>query len=137
MSQQRLIVCLDGTWNTQDDSTNVLHHFSLVREGEFPDRDGKLVDQKKKYHRGVGTSTLDHVTGGGFGIGLEQNVRDAYSWLVQNFQDGDKGTGDDEIFIFGFSRGAYTARSLVGFIGRYGLLRRGAPLTVSELWKYY
>ncbi len=130
--QQRLILCLDGTWNQQDSSTNVLHHFNLIQEGMDP-KTGTV--QKKFYHTGVGTGVLDSVTGGGFGFGLEQNVRDAYDWLIQNYCDADK--PPDEIYVFGFSRGAYTARSLVGFIGQCGLLRRGAPITVSQLWRSY
>jgi uncharacterized protein (DUF2235 family) len=132
--QQRLIVCLDGTWNRQDSSTNILHHFNLVQEGLDP-KTGLI--QKKNYHTGVGTGVLDSVTGGGFGFGLEQNVRDAYNWLVENFHDRAPDGPPDEIYIFGFSRGAYTARSLVGFIGQCGLLRRGAPITVGQLWKEY
>jgi uncharacterized protein (DUF2235 family) len=132
-TQKRLILCLDGTWNQQDSSTNVLHHFNLVSKGSDPETG---LIQERYYHPGVGTGVLDSVTGGGFGFGLEKNVRDAYNWLVQNYCDSgpDK---PDEIFVFGFSRGAYTARSLVGFIGECGLLRRGAPLTVSELWQAY
>src|ERR1051326_3198868 len=133
MAQQRLIVCLDGTWNLQDSSTNVLHHFNVVHEG--PTVSG--VVQRRYYHRGVGTGVLDGVTGGGFGFGLEQNVRDAYNWLVQHYCDGGNGVPPDEIFVFGFSRGAYTARSLVGFISQCGLLRRGAPVTVKQLWQDY
>jgi hypothetical protein len=91
------------------------------------------------YDVGVGTGLLDGITGGGFGIGLEDNVREAYNWLVEHFNDsGSEGTyTSDEIFVFGFSRGAYTARSLVGFIGRCGLLRRGSPISVNELWQAY
>jgi hypothetical protein len=76
------------------------------------------------------------VTGGAFGFGLEKNVRDAYNWLVQNYSDS---TPDkpDEVYVFGFSRGAYTARSLVGFIGQCGLLRRGAPIPARQLWQSY
>lgn len=131
-AQQRLIVCLDGTWNKQDNSTNVLHHFNLVYEGAVP---GTEVIQRKFYHPGVGTKELDRLTGGGFGFGLEQNVRDAYNWLVGNYHD--DCDPPDEIYVFGFSRGAYTARSLVGFISQCGLLRRGAPITVSQLWDDY
>ena len=134
MAQQRLIICLDGTWNREDSSTNVLHHFNAVREG--PDPETGIV-QKKYYHTGVGTGVLDSVTGGGFGFGLERNVRDAYNWLVANYCDREPSARPDEIYVFGFSRGAYTARSLVGFIGQCGLLRRGAPVTVSQLWKDY
>ena len=77
------------------------------------------------------------LTGGGFGFGLETNVRAAYNWLVQNFEDATPLKLADEIYIFGFSRGAFTARSLVGFISTCGLLRRGAPLTVNQLWQNY
>jgi uncharacterized protein (DUF2235 family) len=132
--RHRLIVCLDGTWNRQDSSTNVLHHFNLIHEGSVPGTD---IEQKKYYHPGVGTGVLDSITGGGFGIGLEGNVRDAYNWLIGHFCDHDETHAADEIYIFGFSRGAYTARSLVGFISQRGLLRRGAPLTVEQLWSDY
>jgi uncharacterized protein (DUF2235 family) len=131
--QQRLVVCLDGTWNKRDDSTNVLHHFTLVCEGDMSD--GAV--QRKYYDEGVGTGMLDGITGGAFGFGLEENVRDAYNWLAQNYQGETEEKAADEIYIFGFSRGAYTARSLVGFIGRCGLLRRGSPVTVNELWEQY
>ena len=131
--RQRLVLCLDGTWNRQDSSTNVLHHFNLVHEGVVSDG----FVQKKYYHSGVGTGVLDSVSGGGFGFGLEANVRDAYNWLVQHFCEYENGAECDELYVFGFSRGAYTARSLVGFIGQCGLLKRGAPLTVEQLWHDY
>jgi uncharacterized protein (DUF2235 family) len=134
---RRLVVCLDGTWNNRDDSTNVLHHFALTPECRDRKVTGDSVTQLKLYLEGVGTGPLDAITGGGFGFGLETNVRAAYNWLVQNFEDETAFTPADEIYIFGFSRGAFTARSLVGFIGTCGLLRRGAPLTVNELWRTY
>ena len=99
MSTQRLILCLDGTWNQEDSSTNVLHHFHLVQEGPVQ---GGLY-QKKEYQAGVGTGALDYITGGGFGLGIEAHVRNGYNWLVENYQDG------DEVYVFGFSRGAFTA----------------------------
>lgn len=125
--KQRLAIFLDGTWNTQDDSTNIFHAHALTLEGLT--KDGFI--QKKYYDRGVGTGMFDSVLGGGFGVGLEVNVREAYNWLVDHYNDG------DEVYIFGFSRGAYTARSLVGFISMCGLIRRGAPLTNSQLWDGY
>ena len=134
---RRLIVCLDGTWTNKDDSTNVLHHFALTSECRDRKVLGDSVTQLKLYLEGVGTGSLDAITGGGFGFGLETNVRAAYNWLVQNYEDETAFTPADEIYIFGFSRGAFTARSLVGFISTCGLLRRGAPLTVNELWRTY
>jgi uncharacterized protein (DUF2235 family)/predicted membrane protein len=135
-TKQRLVVCLDGTWNNSDDSTNVLQHFALALKGVPPGGDSRIT-QIKHYIAGVGTGVLDSITGGGFGFGLEENVRKAYDWLVGNYHDGDDLADGDEIYIFGFSRGAYTARSLVGFIATCGLLRRGAPLSVNQLWQDY
>lgn len=136
--RQRLIVCLDGTWNNRNDRTNVSHHYDLVTEGLVPPPPGgtEPIYQRKYYDAGVGTGLLDRITGGGFGIGLEENVCEAYDWLAEHYREGAKGEGD-EIFVFGFSRGAYTARSLVGFIGRCGLLRRGSPLSINQLWAAY
>jgi len=135
--KKRLIVCLDGTWNNQDSSTNILHHFGLTLSDDTRTDNGSSIIQKKFYLAGVGTGVLDGLTGGGFGFGLEENVRKAYDWLIENYNDGDDPDEADEIYIFGFSRGAYTARSLVGFISTCGLLRRGAPLSVDQLWKDY
>src|SRR5437879_6512693 len=59
---------------------------------------------------------------GMFGYGLDQVVIDAYEWLIDHYEEG------DDIFIFGFSRGAYSARSLAGLVAKCGLLRPGAPL---------
>lgn len=133
-TKQRLVVCLDGTWNNQDDSTNVLQHFALALNGALPHGG---IRQNKHYIAGVGTGVLDRISGGGFAFGLEENVRAAYDWLVANYTDDRDPANADEIYIFGFSRGAYTARSLVGFISTCGLLRRGAPLSVNQLWNDY
>ena len=129
---KRLVVCFDGTWNKQDDGTNVLHVFNRVVEGVVTG--GTIaggIEQRRYYDQGVGTGVLDGTTGGAFGIGLEQNVREAVNWLVANYDDG------DALFVFGFSRGAFTARSLVAFLAVCGIPRRGAPLTVNQLWEGY
>ena len=126
--KQHLALFLDGTWNTEDDSTNILNAYNLTLD---EDATGDTILQKRYYDRGVGTGMLDSFTGGGLGLGLEINVREAYNWLVDHYNDG------DEIYIFGFSRGAYTARSLVSLIATCGLVERGAPLTVSQLWAGY
>ena len=69
--------------------------------------------------------------GGAFGEDSIDNIRLAYEWLIENYRDG------DEIFIFGFSRGAYTARALAGLIAIDGLLQQGSPIGVSELFDRY
>jgi Uncharacterized alpha/beta hydrolase domain (DUF2235) len=69
--------------------------------------------------------------GGVFGQGLDENVRLAYEWLVENYN------GGDEIFIFGFSRGAFTARALAGLVAIQGVLKAGSPIGVTELFGRY
>jgi hypothetical protein len=69
--------------------------------------------------------------GGAVGLGLSRNVRDAYSFLAENYCEG------DEIFLFGFSRGAYTARSVAGIIGWTGLIHKGDMDDFSLLWEGY
>ncbi len=112
---RNLVVCCDGTWNTPTmteaglpSPTNVVKLFNLCIED---------AEQLRYYHPGVGTEggLLRRVLGGGLGTGLDANIKSGYEWLCRNYQAGDR------IFLFGFSRGAYTARSLGGFILRCGL----------------
>lgn len=125
-TKRRLAVFLDGTWNKPEDNTNVWRtKLMLARQ----DLDG--VPQLAYYDTGVGTRWYDRRLGGLLGIGLEKNIREAYLWLMENYAPG------DELFVFGFSRGAYTARSLVGMIARCGLLRPGAPMSVAQLFDRY
>jgi hypothetical protein len=84
------------------------------------------------YHSGVGTSdALDRLVGGAVGLGLSRNVRDAYAFLAANYCEG------DEIFLFGFSRGAYTARSVAGLIGWVGLIHKADMDDFALLWEGY
>ncbi|KNA97395.1 hypothetical protein FOXG_02113 [Fusarium oxysporum f. sp. lycopersici 4287] len=128
---KRLIACCDGTWM---DSDNGYEEAGLLRkEGSlqipsnvtrisrcFEKRcsDGKL--QVVNYESGVGTGSnvLDSITGGAFGMGLAERMRETYSFLCSNYMDG------DEIILVGFSRGAFTVRSVAGMIGNLGLLTR-------------
>jgi len=118
---KRLIVFCDGTWNTPDQKdrgvvcpTNVVRLRNLV---ELEDAGGN--QQLPYYDKGVGTGDrIDKLFGGMFGVGLSHNVREAYEFLSQNYETG------DEIFLFGFSRGAYTVRRTVGMIRKCWLLPR-------------
>lgn len=129
---RQLVVCCDGTWMTSDKRTdgvptptNVCRLFNAL---EDVDRTGS--EQLKYYHPGVGTDggLLDKVAGGGLGIGLSRNIKSAYAWLARTYQPG------DAISLFGFSRGAYTVRSLAGMIAACGLLRFGPDLSPAERW---
>lgn len=129
----RLIVCCDGTWNTPDQRedgapspTNVVKFFNALA----PDANGE--EQRRYYHPGVGTdgSWWDRLAGGGLGEGLDRNVQSGYRWLATNYAPG------DSIYLLGFSRGAYTARSIGGMIARCGLMNL-APrdgLTDAGTW---
>lgn len=120
---KRLAIFLDGTWNTLNNNTNVWRLKSLCN----PAAPGQLV----YYSQGVGTRIGEKVRGGIGGYGLDNEIVDAYTWLVQAYEAG------DEIFIFGFSRGAYAARSLSGLIAKCGVLRPGAPLSIEQLYARY
>ena len=131
---KRLVVCLDGTWNEPDNGekpTNVVKLMRAVRPSTRGPR-GTTVPQVVFYDPGVGTGgALDKITGGAFGEGLGENVRDGYRFLANNYE------AADEIYLFGFSRGAFTARSLAGFIGRVGLASKARLDTLKVLWDYY
>lgn len=128
-----LIVFSDGTWNTPEQMdgdtpapTNVVKLRNALAEA---DKDGRK--QKAYYHPGVGTgdSLWNRVAGGGMGEGLDNNIVSAYNWLARNYVPGAK------IWLFGFSRGAYTVRSLGGMIGRCGLLNIPAlHRPETEIW---
>jgi uncharacterized protein (DUF2235 family) len=124
---KRLVVCCDGTWNTPDQKapTNVTKLALAVA----PDDEG--VTQRMFYHRGVGTKRSERIRGGAFGVGLSRDVRDVYRFLVANFEPG------DEIFFFGFSRGAFTARSCAGFVRNSGILRAEHADRVDEAYALY
>ncbi|MBY0332272.1 MAG: DUF2235 domain-containing protein [Acetobacteraceae bacterium] len=99
--------------------TNVCRFYRSIVARQ-PEKDGAgPVGQVRWYDAGVGTNWYDRVAGGAFGLGLSQNLREGYQYLAETCEPG------DSIFILGFSRGAYTARSLVGMIRNSGLLPAG------------
>ena len=130
MAGKRLIVCFDGTWNAADSARAETNVVKLARA--IPARDPAGVLQIVLYLRGVGTGSLhDKVFGGATGEGLENNLRSGYMFLAQNYEPG------DEIYLFGFSRGAFTARSVSGLISVAGLLKRQCLGLMFDAWHYY
>lgn len=125
---KRLVFCFDGTWNRIDapHPTNVL----FTAESVIP-IDPNNVAQLIYYDEGVGTGKGEKLRGGAFGAGLEKNLNDAYRFLVFNHTPG------DEIYLFGFSRGAFTARSFAGLISRCGILGRGRISLVNGMMERY
>lgn len=160
------MLLLDGTWNDADvgvSDTNIVRlreniascldpicldpvpsQLDVTTPTSVPDQtsisfrthtsSGQRISYAVFYERGVGTGGfLDNIRGGAFGAGLSRNIRRAYKFLSRHYEPG------DEIFIFGFSRGSYTARSLVGYLSTVGLLRSTQCNAVNESrgWYYY
>jgi uncharacterized protein (DUF2235 family) len=152
---KRIVLCFDGTWNTPSEKfagvAGLHKHFeelaglgdaemraaiehvdpdagieadvcrlyrSVLRLGNGDAQPGELP-QLKWYDKGVGTEWYDRVAGGAFGLGLSSKIREGYQFLSNTYD------GGDEVFVFEFSRGAYTARSLVGMVRNCGLLPKG------------
>jgi uncharacterized protein (DUF2235 family) len=130
--KKRLVLLLDGTWNNVEDNTNVWRLCQLLAQ-----RSDDGLTQLPYYSAGVGTTEGQKLRGGAFGYGLDDAVIAAYRWLMGHYDQRDDPDAHDEVFVFGFSRGAFTARSLTGMIARCGLLRPGAPLSVEELFERY
>ncbi len=120
---KRLVVCCDGTWGSESNPavSNVVKIAESVRLNTSGP-DGRTIGQRVFYADGPGSHgyLVDKYLGGMMGLGLDAALSDMYWQLVLNWEP------DDEIFIFGFSRGAYLARSLSGLINRIGLLTRDA-----------
>jgi uncharacterized protein (DUF2235 family) len=128
---KRIIICADGTWNRPESNlkkdlpTNVL---ALARGvSTFDAADAKQI---VFYDWGIG-SYHDKFAGGALGKGLEKNVKDCYRFLVHNYEPGDM------IYLFGFSRGAYTIRSLCGLINNCSILKSAEGRLVEEAFKLY
>lgn len=129
---RNLIICCDGTWNSRQPDpqlggqpTNVVRlHAALAPESE------QETPQLRYYHTGVGTegNLVQRAWGGLTGAGLDRNIMSAYRWLATNYLPGDR------IFLFGFSRGAYTVRSLGGMLSKCGLLNL-TGLGSKEVWR--
>ena len=123
---KNIVVCCDGTGNRfEENKTNPLRLHYCLRNG---------ADQVSFYDPGVGTFDPDGpdysagplgelssllaktVSGGAFGYGIVRNIADAYRFLMATYQP------EDRVFLFGFSRGAFTAQAVAGMLGKCGLL---------------
>ncbi len=125
---KRIVLCFDGTWNAVVNPKTVTNVVRLANLVAIQGKD--KVEQVTYYNSGVGSGGfVDRFIGGAFGAGLKGNVKRGIAFLALNY---DK---DDEIYLFGFSRGAYTARAVGGVIGAAGL-----PADISrteEHWQLY
>lgn len=124
---KRIVICSDGTWNSPEDAqpTNVLRFSRAISP-----RDETGKKQVVFYDWGVG-SDRKKVAGGVSGVGIDKNIMDCYRFIVHNFEPGDR------LYFFGFSRGAYTVRSLGGFIRNCGILRPEHADRIPQAYEHY
>ncbi len=141
-NRKRLIVLCDGTWqdstadNASDYPSNVTRFSRALKSSTWVNlkdnsSDSEEVEQIVFYQKGVGTGALDRMVGGAAGLGVSANVRAAYAFLSHNYDV------NDEIFFFGFSRGAYTARAIAGLVTTHGLLTKKGMDCFPTLYNYY
>ena len=123
--EKNIILCSDGTGNTtiKARGTNVFKLFEAINTNHTSPAQVAIYDDGV----GSGTTKFSQIFGGAFGYGLSRNVRQLYTSLVRNYQSG------DSIYLFGFSRGAFTVRSLAGMISYMGILDRIHCNTDAEL----
>ena len=133
---KNIVICSDGTGNTanKDRGTNVFKIFEAIdlRSEKFPaPRDpGKTVDRQVTiYDDGVGSQDfiVFKILGGAFGWGLKRNVKKLYTELARAYEPG------DNLYLFGFSRGGFTIRTLIGFIASCGIPKKSYFSNQDEL----
>ncbi|KAJ4032053.1 hypothetical protein NW753_013362 [Fusarium oxysporum] len=136
-SYKRIILCSDGTWLASDtgDKSTPSNVAKLARAvaNNGPDAKGNIVKQIVSYHSGLGSGDLPFQKAiyGGFGWGLDIEVSQIYDFISNNYEPG------DELFFFGFSRGAFTVRSVAGLVCDVGVLSAVNMSRFTEMWEAY
>ncbi|KAL8826857.1 MAG: hypothetical protein Q9170_007240 [Blastenia crenularia] len=130
---KRLIVCCDGTWQASNHATHEIPSnvakISRAIGKSYVNEDNLSCPQVVYYDAGVATvDFFDKKLAGWFGSGLDENVCEAYNFLANNYIAG------DEVFFFGFSRGAFTARACAGLVASVGICR---DIQMSRFWEMY
>ncbi|KAG0744627.1 hypothetical protein G6F57_009529 [Rhizopus arrhizus] len=128
---RRIIVCLDGTWDTPSERTNVYKFSQVLMDGDVVDSQGNLWEQVHTYFTGLGTSQY-RMLGGLFGYGISGQIKSAYKYICKRYRD-----EKDQIWLLGFSRGAYAVRSLSGMIYNVGLLPPTELSKVEQAYQLY
>jgi len=129
--KKRIVICADGTWSRPEKDLKVDFPTNVLKIARAIQPFGEdQIPQQVFYDWGIG-SYNDQIVGGATGRGIHKNIMDDYRYIVQNYSPG------DELYFFGFSRGAYTVRCLSGLINNCGILRRpNAPL-IQKAFDHY
>ena len=125
-----IVVCADGTWNRPEEDIEKDFPTNVLKLARAISPSTSALKQQVFYDWGLG-SYHDRVSAGATGRGIHKNILDGYRYIVQNYAEGDR------IYLFGFSRGAYTVRALSGLINNCGILKRPQAALISSAWKIY
>ncbi|KAK7225341.1 hypothetical protein V2G26_013344 [Clonostachys chloroleuca] len=136
-SHKRIILCADGTWQASDIGSkslpsNVAKLARAISNNGLDDQ-GNLVKQIVSYHSGLGSGDLpfQKLLYGTFGWGLDVDVCQIYDFISNNYEAG------DELFFFGWSRGAFTVRSVAALVCEIGVLSAVNMSRFAEMWEAY
>ena len=128
---KRIVLCLDGTWNNNRPGAVLTNVCKLHQVIAPADANGVQADlQLRRGHRLGRRESLQFVKGG-IGVGVDDRIRKAYEALVKDYEPG------DEIYLVGFSRGAFEARSLGGLITLVGVAKAGLGFSFDKAWWVY
>ena len=125
-----IVICADGTWNRPEEDLQRDYPSNVLKLARSIRPVAGSLTQHVFYDWGLG-SYHHALTAGATGRGLHKNILDAYRYIVQNYTDGDR------LFLFGFSRGAYTVRALCGLINNCGILKRPQARLIQRAWEIY
>jgi uncharacterized protein (DUF2235 family) len=127
--EKNIVICADGTWNHPEQSSNDCISNVLKISRRIKSQTGQHA-QQVFYDWGLGSYHAP-ISAGVTGRGLDKNVLDAYRYIVHNYDD------ESRLFMFGFSRGAYTVRALCGLINNVGIIKANFGDHIYEAWEIY
>jgi uncharacterized protein (DUF2235 family) len=125
-----IVVCADGTWNRPEEDLEKDHATNVLKLARAIKPESGDLEQHVFYDWGLG-SYHNAINAGITGNGIHKNIMDGYRYIVQNYNPGDK------LYLFGFSRGAYTVRALCGLINNCGILKRPHAKLIEQAWRIY
>lgn len=125
-----IVICADGTWNSPEDDLEKDYATNVLKLARAIKPKSRGLKQHVFYDWGVG-SYYNRLGGGITGSGIQKNIVDAYRYIVQNY------AANDKIYLFGFSRGAYTVRALCGLINNCGIVKRADAKLIAQAFRIY
>lgn len=125
-----IIICADGTWNRPEEDLEEDHATNVLKVARAVAPTHRDAEQHVFYDWGLGANH-SAIRAGITGKGIHKNILDGYRYIVQNYSPG------DGIYLFGFSRGAYTVRALSGLIYNCGIVKRPDARLIAEAWNIY